>query len=192
MPRQTSRGSRWSQAFDLAIEVPAVVVTFVMMTHVTANAVMRKYFSHPIDYTLEITQYWYMPILAFLGFMAAQRRGQHIAADLVFQMLPTVARRYVLAFFYLIAALVVAGLAKYGWGEAEFAREIEKHAGITPVPAWQPYYLAPLAFAVMTVQFLGAAISTFRFGVAEESLEEAEFAEFLHAEEAEHKKETVR
>ncbi|WP_235737180.1 TRAP transporter small permease [Nocardioides alcanivorans] len=116
MPPSHSHRSRWSQAGDLAIEVPAVIVTFVMMVHVTLNAVLRRYFGSPIDYTLEITQYWYMPILAFLGFMAAQRRGQHIAADLIFQMLPTVSRRFVLASFYLVAAVLVAALAKFGLG----------------------------------------------------------------------------
>ncbi|GAA1107018.1 hypothetical protein GCM10009668_28620 [Nocardioides dubius] len=172
--------------------MPAVIVTFVMMVHVTLNAVLRKYFGSPIDYTLEITQYWYMPILAFLGFMAAQRRGQHIAADLIFQMLPTVSRRFVLAFFYLVAAVLVAALAKFGWGEAQFAREIGKHAGITPVPAWQPYYLAPLAFGVMTLQFLHAAYTAIRFGVAEESIEEAELNEFIGTDEPTEAKEALR
>jgi len=176
----------------LAIEVPAVVVTFVMMVHVTLNAVLRKYFGNPIDYTLEITQYWYMPVIAFLGFMAAQRRGQHIAADLIFQMLPTATRRFVLGLFWIVAAAVVAGLARYGWNEAEFAREIGKHAGITPVPAWQPYYLAPLAFGVMTIQFLYAAYHVFRHGVADESLEEAELNEVLHEETSHDSKESVR
>ncbi len=192
MSTSPANRSRWSIGADLAIEVPAVVVTFVMMVHVTLNAVLRKYFGNPIDYTLEITQYWYMPIIAFLGFMAAQRRGQHIAADLIFQMLPTVTRRFVLGIFWIIAAVVVAGLAKYGWNEAEFAREIGKHAGISPVPAWQPYYLAPLAFAVMTVQFLYAAYDVFRHGVTDESLEEAEFNEVVHDLDATETKESAR
>lgn len=183
--------SRWSVAADLAIEVPAVIVTFVMMVHVTLNAVLRKFFGSPLDYTLEITQYWYMPIIAFLGFMAAQRRGQHIAADLVFQMLPTVTRRFVLGLFWVVAAIVVAGLARYGWNEAEFAREIGKQAGVTPVPAWQPYYLAPLAFGVMTLQFLYAAYQVLRHGVPDESLEQAELNEVVGEQEPLKTKETV-
>ncbi|MDF1602229.1 TRAP transporter small permease [Nocardioides sp. YIM 152315] len=186
--------NRWSRAADLAIEVPAVIVTFVMMAHITANAVARKFFEHPIEYTLEITQYWYMPIIAFLGFMAAQRRGQHIAADLIFQMLPTVTRRWVLAAFNIVGAGVLAAFCRFGWTEAQFAREIGRHAGITPIPAWPVYYLVPLTFGVMTLQFLFAAIAAIRLGVDDESLEELEMKEVVSEDPDTHvgEKETVR
>ncbi|CAM3273385.1 TRAP transporter small permease [Nocardioides dubius] len=141
----------------LLIEVPAVVVTFAMMFHITANAILRTFKNEPIADTLEVTQYWYLPIIAFLGFMAAQARGQHIAADLIYERLPEVTKRYVLAVLSLLAALVCAGFAKYGWEEAVHAHDIEKTAGVSDLSAWEPYYLVPLAFAVMTVQLLWAA-----------------------------------
>ncbi|WP_110207556.1 TRAP transporter small permease [Nocardioides daejeonensis] len=142
---------------ELLIEIPAVIVTFVMMFHITANALLRTFKDDPIDNTLEITQYWYLPIIAFLGFIAAQARGQHIAADLIYERLPEVSKRYVLAILSVLAAVVCAGFAKYGWGEAVHAHEIEKTAGVSDLPAWQPYYLVPLAFGVMTLQLLWAA-----------------------------------
>lgn len=165
--------SAWARAGDLAIEVPAVIITFLMMLQITANAVLRTYFKQPIEYTLEITQYWYMPTLAFLGFMAAQRRGQHIAADLIFTRLPEVTKRPVLASLYAAAVVLSIGLAWYGWGEAVEAFEFKKHAGVSPLPAWPVYFLAPLAFAVMTVQYAYATIRVFTHGV-DDSLEEAE------------------
>lgn len=148
---------RWLNA-QLLIEVPAVIVTFVMMVHITANALLRTFMNDPIADTLEITQYWYMPIIAFLGFMAAQARGQHIAADLIYERLPEVTKRYVLSLLSVVAAVFCLGFAYFGWGEAVHAREIGKTAGVSDVTAWPPYYLVPLAFGVMTVQFLLVAL----------------------------------
>lgn len=142
----------------LLIEVPAVIVTFAMMLHITANALLRTFKNDPLPNTLEITQYWYLPIVAFLGFMAAQARGQHIAADLIYERFPEVTKRYVLSALSLLAAVVCFGFAYFGWGEAVHAHEIGKTAGVSDVAAWPPYYLVPVAFGVMTVQFLYAAV----------------------------------
>jgi len=167
--------ARRSTLVDLVIEVPAVAVTFVMMLHVTANAVLRTVANDPIPYTLETTQYVYMPVVAFLGFMAAQRRGQHIAADLVYEMLSEAGKRVVLSALLAVTAVLMAGLAWYGWGEAMEAFEIRKHAGISPLPAWPAYFLAPLAFAVLTLQFIAATLRAAR-GEQVRSLEDEELA----------------
>lgn len=142
----------------LLIEVPAVLVTFVMMVHITANALMRTFADEPIRHTLEVTQYWYLPIIAFLGFMAAQARGQHIAADLIYERFPEATKRYVLAVLAVVSAVVCLGFAWFGWGEAVHAKEIGKTAGVTDLPAWQPYFLVPFAFGVLVVQFLYSAV----------------------------------
>lgn len=145
------------RGLQLLIEVPAVVITFLMMAHVTANAVMRTWFDSPIDNTLEMVEFWYLPLVAFLGFIAAQHRGQHIAADLVFEMLPTVTRRFVLAFVFVLCSVVAAGFAWFGWGEAMHAKDIGKTAGVSDLIAWPAYFLVPLAFGSLTIQFLSAA-----------------------------------
>lgn len=143
---------------DLVIEVPAVVVTFLMMLHVTANALLRTFWNDPIDNTLEYVQYIYMPLVAFLGFAAAQRRGQHVAADLIYERLPIRTRRYVLALVLVVAALLCAGFAWFGLLEAVHAADIEKTAGVSDVPAWPAYFLVPLAFGSLTIQFGLAAL----------------------------------
>ncbi|MBM0124251.1 TRAP transporter small permease [Pimelobacter simplex] len=143
---------------ELLIEIPAVVVTFVMMVHITANALLRTFKDAPIENTLEITQYWYLPIIAFLGFIAAQARGQHIAADLIYERFPEVTKRYVLAVLSVLAAVVCLGFAWFGWGEAVHAKDIGKTAGVSDLAAWPPYFLVPLAFGVLVVQFLYAAV----------------------------------
>ncbi len=150
-------GARRRRRLDLLIEVPAVITTFAMMVHITANALLRTFFDKPLPNTLEITQYWYLPVVAFLGFVAAQRRSQHIAADLIYERFPEVTKRYVLAVMFLLAAVVSLGFARFGWDEAVHAREIGKTAGVSDLVAWPPYFLVPLAFGSLTVQFLLAA-----------------------------------
>lgn len=148
--------------FKLFIEVPAIAVTFVMMVHITVNALMRTFAQSPLPNTLEIVQYWYMPIVAFLGFVAAQYRGQHIAADLVFLMLPQAVRRYVLAAGCLLGAVLMAGFAWYGWGEAMHALQIRKTAGVSDLIAWPGYFLVPVALGSLTVQLVLAAVNAVR------------------------------
>jgi TRAP-type C4-dicarboxylate transport system permease small subunit len=143
---------------ELLIEVPAVIVTLVMMVHITANALLRTFAHDPIQHTLEIVQYWYVPTVAFLGFVAAQHRGQHIAADLVFELLPKVTRRFVLCAVFVICAVLCLGFARYGWNEATHALDIRKTAGVSDVPSWPSYFLVPFAFAILTVQFAIASV----------------------------------
>lgn len=150
--------NRRINGLELLIEIPAVVVTFVMMLHITANALLRTYASDPIDNTLEIVTYWYLPTVAFLGFIAAQHRGQHIAADLVFEMLPRPTRRFVLCGVWVLAAVVAFGFARFGLEEAMHAREINKTAGVSGLTSWPTYFLVPLAFGSLTIQFAWAAL----------------------------------
>lgn len=157
-------GRSWIRGLDLGIEVPAVIVAFVMMVVVTANALSRAFFSSPIPYTTEMTQYWFMPVVALLGFMAAQRRGQHIAADLIYSRIPRQAQKFFLLVLFLVAALLCAAIAYYGWGEAVDAFQIRKRAGIAPIPAWPVYFLVPISFGVMAIQFVTSAVGIGRHG----------------------------
>src|SRR5687768_17014338 len=107
-----------------------------MMFHITANAILRTWFDAPLPDTLEITQYWYLPIVAFLGFVAAQHRGQHIAADLIFERLPHVVRPYVLALMFALCALVAAGFAWFSFPEAMHSMDIDRTAGVSDLVSW--------------------------------------------------------
>ena len=164
MSASPSASSKPSSRLLLLIEVPAVIVLFVMMLHVTANALMRAFASSPIPNTLEITQYIYVPIIALLGFMAAQARGEHIVADLVAHYFPTRIRRAVLFFGYMLGVVVFFGFAWFGLEEAIHSRDIGKTAGVSTVVAWPVYFLVPIAFGVLCVQFLLAGVRALRGG----------------------------
>lgn len=139
------------RSLELLIEVPAVVLTFAMMAHITVNAILRTWWDQPINHTLEVVEYWYLPLIVFLGFIAAQHRGQHISTDLIFEMLPGVTRRFVLAFILLTCAVVSLGFAWFGWQEALHAKEIGKTAGVSTLVVWPSHFLVPLAFGSLTL-----------------------------------------
>ncbi|MEU4429328.1 TRAP transporter small permease [Nocardia rhamnosiphila] len=162
MSASTRAASARPPRLRLLIEVPAVIVLFVMMLHVTANALLRAFAAAPIQNTLEITQYIYLPIIALLGFMAAQARGEHIVADLVTHYFPRPVRRAVLGAGYLAALIVMAGFAWYGLEEALHARDIGQTAGVSTVVSWPVLFLVPLAFAVLAVQLGVAAVRALR------------------------------
>ncbi|MBM9465593.1 TRAP transporter small permease [Aeromicrobium sp. YIM 150415] len=162
---------------ELFLEVPVVIVTFVMMLHITANALLRAFANRPLANTLEITQYWYLPIVAFLGFIAAQHRGQHVAADLVYQLLPPVTKRFVLGISFLVVAVVSVGFAWFGLQEALHSFDIRRTAGVSDLPAWPPYFLVPLAFGSLSIQFTYAGLRALRYGEGVDDPAEADVAE---------------
>lgn len=157
---------RTARLVDLLFEVPAVIITFVMMLHIVVNAVMRTWFRAPIDNTLETVTYWYLPLVAFLGFVAAGRRGEHIAADLIYEMLPRVTRRFVLAVLLVASSLLCLAFAWFGLGEALHAKSIGKTAGVSSLVAWPTYFLVPIAFGLLSLQFLYSAVRALVSGEA--------------------------
>jgi len=186
MSASPSASSKRTSPLLMLIEVPAVIVLFVMMIHVTANALLRAFASHPIPNTLEITQYIYLPIIALLGFMAAQARGEHIVADLVTHYFPTSVRRAVLAGGYVLAALVMFGFAWYGLEEALHAREIGRTAGVSTVVSWPVFFLIPLSFGVFGIQLCLASVRALRGAEDETDPIDAEVARINEELEAEH------
>lgn len=154
--------SMLKRALIALVEVPAVIITFVMMLHVTYNAVMRTWFDAPQKNTLEIVQYFYMPMLLCSGFVAAQARGQHIAADLILRHLPLAARRVTLVVVDVVGAVMWLGFAWYTWKSAVHAMEIGATAALTGISSWPVYFVLPLGFGVLGIQLLVAALRAVR------------------------------
>jgi TRAP-type C4-dicarboxylate transport system permease small subunit len=146
----------------LLIEIPAIAVMFIMMLHISANAVLRTFARAPVAHTLEVTEYWYMPIIVFVGFIAAQMRKEHVKADFIYNFLPHSTRPYVLGVGYIFVTLVTAGFAWFGLSEALMAFDVRRVAGASGLPAWPTYFLAPLSFGVLTVQFAVFSVQSFR------------------------------
>ncbi|AFR49472.1 TRAP transporter small permease [Gordonia sp. KTR9] len=152
-----SRPSLAGRALTLA-ETLAAATLILMMLHVTLNAITRSFFSAPVPNTLEITEYWYMPILALIGFVTAQARREHVSIDLLFRRIPRAAQRWVIVGSHLLSAMVFAGFAWYGASEALHAYDIELTGGVSALTIWPVWILVPVSFAVLAAQFLTTAV----------------------------------
>jgi TRAP-type C4-dicarboxylate transport system permease small subunit len=159
------------------VEFAAVAVMMLMMFHVVANALTRTYWNHPLPHTLEWVQYWYVPAVALLGFVAAQARGEHISSDMLLKYIPTKLRPWFVASGWLLAAISAAAFAWFGYGEAMERYEVKATAGVSTLVAWPVYFLVPAAFAALTLQFAVAAVRSLREEVVLEDAHAASLEE---------------
>jgi TRAP-type C4-dicarboxylate transport system permease small subunit len=146
------RANGRSRLAALFVEVPAVIVLMVMAVHVVINAVSRRLFREPFEGTLELVQYWYMPVLALFGIFAAQVRGQHLAAELIYRRLTRVGQRVYALAGVSVCILVSLGFAWYGGLEALDAADTGRTAGALGLPVWPAYFFVPIVLAAVAVQ----------------------------------------
>lgn len=159
---RTRFASVWNRVITVLIELPAVLAILALMVHITLNALSRSFFNHPVPNTLEVSQYWYMPLIVLLGFVAAQHRNQHVAADVLFELLPKSTRRYVLSFAMVAATVVSAGFTWFSAEEAMHQASIRATAGTSSLPSWPVQFVVPVVTALLTLQFAAATIRALR------------------------------
>ncbi|GAA1541260.1 TRAP transporter large permease subunit [Nocardioides humi] len=144
--------------YDRLIEVPVSLILIAMVLHVSANALLRALAGHPLDNTLEYTQFWYLPAIVFAGFLTAARRGEHIRASLIFDNLPSRLQRPVWALVSVVSATLSGGFAYYSLLEALDNREKGLTGGVSTVVIWPVTFIVPLMFALLALQFLADAL----------------------------------
>lgn len=143
--------SRFERALDVALKVPASLAVVVMMLHVSGSALGRTFASRPLGGTLEYTEYWYLPMIAFIGIVIAQRRGEHVEARLLFDRFPGWAQRTVEVLSALLFIALALAFAWYSWDSAADAREIGRRS-VTGVTIWPVMYTVPVTFVLVAVQ----------------------------------------
>lgn len=159
---QSNPLGRWISYGINVITFIAAVTTLLLMAHTLANVFMRSAFGTPVRGTIELVGYWYLPIIAFLGFIYAQYKETHIEANIVYDMLPFRNQREVLIGGRLICAVICAAFAYYGWIEAMHNFRIGKVAGALEIPIWPVTLLVPVVFGVLTLQLVASAIRAVR------------------------------
>lgn len=152
MPTRTAQERRALWAKQI-VAIPAIIVLFVMTLHVVANALMRTFVRHPLPDTLELVQYWYLPIIALLGMIAAQQAGQHIAAELIYDRLTDRGKKFYSSLGLVLCIIISVGFTWFGALEAINSAEIGRTSGATGLPIWPVYFLVPVVFATLAVQF---------------------------------------
>lgn len=173
---QDDRLTSVKRRLTAAFEIPATIAVFVLMLQVAVNAIFRTFGLGSIPDTLELTQYWYLPIVALLGFIVAESRGEHMVADLIYENFDRSARRIVKVLSASLGAVVSLGFAWFGLSQAIHAMNIGLTAGSSDIPAWPVQFLVPIVFTVFFIQFVWSGIRAFGADV-ELSEEEAMYEE---------------
>ncbi|MGI8393131.1 TRAP transporter small permease subunit [Leucobacter sp. W1038] len=133
-----------------------------LMAHVVIDVAMRYLFNQPAPATLEVSQFWYMPIIVFLGLAMAERTDQHISAPIVYDRLrPQLKLEFTIVGTVLSVALLL-GMAWFGLEEAMTLMQ-QGAIGIgSGVPIWQPRFLVPLGCTLFAVELISRLVHRIR------------------------------
>ncbi|MBM9463599.1 TRAP transporter small permease [Aeromicrobium sp. YIM 150415] len=149
------RPTRGRQSWSLGtiVGAPAALAILGLAFLVVANALFRAN-RRPIEGTLEYSAFWFMPIIALLGFALAQSRGDHIEAQLIFGRLSEKMQRLHVLLGGLLILIPLALFAWYGLQEALDAYEVGRTTGASRITIWPAVFLAPIGFALYLAQVM--------------------------------------
>jgi len=157
-------------------QVISSVAIFVLMLHVLAHVFMRYVFNAPIQGTTEMVAYYYMPIVALLGFVLAKHAKEIIEAPLIFDNL-TWGNRRILVVFSAGLAAIMTGLWTY-FTFTEFALhglKIRAVGGVSTIQVWPIFFLVPLVFLILCGMYVRDIVRAAR-GQIDEHRDEDEAA----------------
>ncbi|HWK76302.1 TRAP transporter small permease [Microbacterium sp.] len=162
------------------LEIIGAAVIFVMMLHTLANVVGRFAFNFPVLGTLEIVQYWYMPTIAFLGFIVAKFLNEHIEAPIIFDSLTWGNRRLLVIVNGILAVVTCLLFAYFTFvGQALHGVETGATAGASTVPIWPVMFLLPVVYLILSAQWAIDVLSAARGRIDETDEADQTMATFV-------------
>lgn len=141
----------WENALLRVMQISGGVAIVIMMVQVTVNGVLRKLVGIQIPHTLELAQWWYLPIIASVGIIIAEIEREHFEVDAIFGMLPRAGRKAMSIFAHVLTLVLVACLAYFSGLEAMDAAEIGRQESVTGIPIWPVCFVVTFSFATYAV-----------------------------------------
>lgn len=136
-------------------EAAGAVALVALMLHTVGNALSRSITDSPWGGTLEYVEFWYLPLIAFMGMVTAQAQRGHVEARLLFDRLPATAQVIVQVVAYLLTLAIFLAFGYFSALEAMEARDLELTGGISEIPIWQAMFVVPAAFFAMSLFVAG-------------------------------------
>jgi len=155
--------SGWQRAGRVARSVETWLVVVVLgglILFGAAQILLRNVFSISFawgDGLTRLAVLW----LGLLGALAASRDGRHITMGAVGRLLPQRLQVVALVTADVFAAVVCGALAWYSWMFVSDSREFGDVL-LDGIPAWWLQAIMPVAFGLMTYQFIAQGISRLR------------------------------
>ena len=150
----------WQKLDAKISRVETVLVTILlalMILMAFSQIVLRNFFSSGIDWSDALVRYLVVWV-TFVGAAIAAKEGKHITFDLLSHWLTGTSTRAIQAlsnfFSAAICSLLTVAAAKFIWFEAQMGS-----TAFLNLPAWVPELIMPIAFGLMTLRFLMAAIA---------------------------------
>ncbi len=130
-----------------------------LLFHVVGDVVARFAFNKPFNGTLEISQYWYMPIIVFLGLAMAERTDQHVSAPIVYDRLKPRLKIEFSVISMLLSVLLLIGYAWFGFEEAMTLMRQGAAGIVSEVPIWPTRFLVPFGSLLLALEIIAKFIS---------------------------------
>ena len=161
---------RIETALGRVIRVVAIAAGFaivLMMLHVTADVTLRYLRGSGLPGTLTIVSYYYMVIVAFVPLGLAELRRAHIQMELVTDVMPRQAARWVTGWGLVPTGLVTGALAVRGVEEALNQMQIgaAQVQGTTSIATWPAHFALPLGAGLMTLLIILRFLQFLAFGM---------------------------
>lgn len=145
---------QFNQRLNKALSVISALVMIVMMLHIVAHALGRFLFDAPIYGTLEIVEFWYLPMVVLLGIPAAQLQNEQITVTLAIERMNHRTAIVFKIFACVLGGLVSLGFALFGLAEARENMEMGLTAGVLQILTWPVYFLVPLVFVLLAILYV--------------------------------------
>lgn len=126
-------------------------VIILMTLQVVADVLLRATTNRGLPGTIEISQYWWMVCIAWLGLSLAQHRGEHISAPLVFDHMTEFGQRVWTIFARVLTGVVGVLLGYYGLRAAMEAMDLGVAGSTTGLPLWPVYFAIPLGAVLLVI-----------------------------------------
>lgn len=142
--------------------IGAAIALWALVANVAIDVLARTFTGRPLGLTLELTTYWWMPVIVALAYAITERGGDHITVTLLLDRLQPKVRRMVFGSFSAIGALLVAALSWYTLETARGAAEVRLIANSNPpLEYWQVLFFTFAGLALLAVQLAARAIREF-------------------------------
>lgn len=122
----------------------------------------RAFFNTPLTGTLEMTAYWWMPMLTLLAYAYTEQKQEHIKVTILLDALPTRMRQIVEGCFGILATGLLVALTWFTLVSALESAEIgQTTASSPPVHIWPFKFVAVVGVALLTLQVAATTIRYF-------------------------------
>lgn len=136
-----------------ALWVVGGAAAVVMAINVTVAVLSRYLFRNPMSFTLDLTQYWWMPIIAAAPMAAALLRNEHITAPILVDLASERARRITAVGTLVLTFATVSLLVWNLLEKAITSVELQEAAVGTPwVALWPIRIIMVAAFVAFALQ----------------------------------------